>query len=1029
MDELGISQTELARRSQISRARLNSILKNRTARVHPSTAARISKALGLESEVLDSNGLESEYLQTIAQQNSTLDFSGLGIVAVGSPMPMDRVFASLTVRETPTQSSQSREDSAPVRARPQRLATALMRYPHFFLLGDPGAGKTTTLRQLAGVYAAGRQSDYCYPPEQLVPVFVRLADWGELLRSGSDVDAIDAAVSQIRVSDPVRTSEWLHESAKSDRVLLLLDGLDEVSDPDLRGGLLDGIRGFLQAYPEVRVIVSSRTVGFDSPSLGSRFDTLSLEPLSARAIRDFAAAWTSYRHGHRNETKCLHCERRLEAVRHAILDNPRVKSLAVNPMMLSVLLLLQEAGIVLPHRRWDLYEKLSEVFLFSWEEKKRAALSGSPDGSLRLDDRELVWVLESLGLEMQCKDRALLPRWWITDHIRRFLESELAFSIEQANAAADALIWSLQERSGLVAERGPDRYGFRHLGIQEYFAARAVLASDDPVRMLQPYIYHPRWREVVRLVTSQLDRRRAPQLIRLILDDPDPAGRLIRRGLLTALGCLMDGAPVPDKALLDELALQASELGRSKWLGVALEAVVLLGELRSSRLRHFADAAIDRMLANAEETLDRVDWTLLSMRVREIRRRQDAPEAPEADGSSEFDSHKPIFELGGGEDASTGVILCIRPERYDADWAERVLNQLRNDPSPDIRAACATELGRYLRGRPELRSNLCAAMDAEEDSLARKAIAYSLGRCASDVSVSRVLEEHLATDSDPAVRGACAAALAFEAERNDGLRRELWSILRTHKESSIRIGAARGLARSALRDEQTRLLLLDVIGNTQEQGEVRVACLRALEAVLPTMSGGVARVLPFLEADSKDCLAQPAARILATYAAESAVKWSELPIRSIEQVLLSVEQPCQHYLDALRGLVDAKELRRAGVSREGRLKTALSGILAQVKFLFVFGSCARGDQTMESDIDLMVIGDLSLREVAPGLRRAEQELGRQVNAVVYSPGEWIRRCRERNPFVTQVRKSEKIFIVGSNDELESMAREQLDQQG
>lgn len=111
---------------------------------------------------------------------------------------------------------------------------------------------------------------------------------------------------------------------------------------------------------------------------------------------------------------------------------------------------------------------------------------------------------------------------------------------------------------------------------------------------------------------------------------------------------------------------------------------------------------------------------------------------------------------------------------------------------------------------------------------------------------------------------------------------------------------------------------------------------------------------------------------------------------------------------------------------EKQIERALLVFSPRIEIMFVFGSFARRAQTAESDIDLMVIGDISLKELTPGLRKAEQLLDRQVNAVVYSRQEWARRFRDRNPFVMQVVKGEKIFIQGGPDELAAVAGQLVD---
>ena len=145
-----------------------------------------------------------------------------------------------------------------------------------------------------------------------------------------------------------------------------------------------------------------------------------------------------------------------------------------------------------------------------------------------------------------------------------------------------------------------------------------------------------------------------------------------------------------------------------------------------------------------------------------------------------------------------------------------------------------------------------------------------------------------------------------------------------------------------------------------------------------------------------------------------------MPIERIEHILVSANEPCQHVLDALQGLLDARERRRLGTPREARIRRVLKDLLPRIQAMFIFGSSARGEQKADSDIDLMVIGEVTLKDLTPGLRQAEQELGRQVNAVIYSADGWKTRYRAGDSFVRQVARGEKRFIVGGTDELAAM---------
>ena len=89
---------------------------------------------------------------------------------------------------------------------------------------------------------------------------------------------------------------------------------------------------------------------------------------------------------------------------------------------------------------------------------------------------------------------------------------------------------------------------------------------------------------------------------------------------------------------------------------------------------------------------------------------------------------------------------------------------------------------------------------------------------------------------------------------------------------------------------------------------------------------------------------------------------------------------------------------------------------------FIYGSVARMEELSTSDVDLMIVGDVELADLVPGLRRAEKALGREINPTIYSPQEFLKRRTEGDSFIDTVLSGSKIFLKGSDSELEALAR-------
>ncbi len=95
------------------------------------------------------------------------------------------------------------------------------------------------------------------------------------------------------------------------------------------------------------------------------------------------------------------------------------------------------------------------------------------------------------------------------------------------------------------------------------------------------------------------------------------------------------------------------------------------------------------------------------------------------------------------------------------------------------------------------------------------------------------------------------------------------------------------------------------------------------------------------------------------------------------------------------------------------LKSALTILDDQIDYAFVYGSIAKGNATVKSDIDLMIIADgLALADIMSVLLAAEASLGRTINPSLYELAEYKSRWQEGNAFITRVMEQPKLWIKG-----------------
>jgi len=93
----------------------------------------------------------------------------------------------------------------------------------------------------------------------------------------------------------------------------------------------------------------------------------------------------------------------------------------------------------------------------------------------------------------------------------------------------------------------------------------------------------------------------------------------------------------------------------------------------------------------------------------------------------------------------------------------------------------------------------------------------------------------------------------------------------------------------------------------------------------------------------------------------------------------------------------------------------------EIKIAFVFGSWARQEDKAHSDVDLMVIGEIGLRRISELLADVSLKVEREINPHIFSEQEFIRRKQAGDHFLNQVLASPKIFIIGTENELERLA--------
>ncbi|MCX6610201.1 MAG: ArsR family transcriptional regulator [Acidobacteria bacterium] len=104
------------------------------------------------------------------------------------------------------------------------------------------------------------------------------------------------------------------------------------------------------------------------------------------------------------------------------------------------------------------------------------------------------------------------------------------------------------------------------------------------------------------------------------------------------------------------------------------------------------------------------------------------------------------------------------------------------------------------------------------------------------------------------------------------------------------------------------------------------------------------------------------------------------------------------------------------------VRDALTPFQDRIELAFIYGSVATSRERSSSDVDLMLVGEATLAEVAFPVRELESRLGRVVNLTVYTSLEFAKRVAEKNHLLTAVLETELLFILGTANDLARLVK-------
>jgi HEAT repeat protein len=622
------------------------------------------------------------------------------------------------------------------------------------VLGAPGSGKTMLASYFALMLCQGNPSQIGLSAEdEYLPVIVRIRDWILQPQMGLLEYLISNAESNLSCKElPTGFFEhWLDRG----KALILLDGLDEVVDEAQRRKVAEQIETFLHQYQDNPAVITSRPAGYrwDFFNL-DEFPHYTLESFDDKQVATFIDHW----YDSRLKDDTAQAARRKADLQSAFARNERIRLLAKNPLLLTIITLIHRYGGELPKQRCELYEAAVKTLLIKWDSGKEIKRYEQDLIYLKQDDllyilKKLAYWIHTKGSVGETEGGTIIKKNDLIGQLRKEIQARTKREFDEAEEEAKRFIDFIRQRTGLLNEQGQDRYAFVHKTFQEYLTAEEIyyLANreDDTNIILdhfRAHLHDQHWREVLLLLVSRLEGHKARKAIQTILNAKSEYEQWLHRDLLFAGWCLTED-PADLKDVAEDL------------VGEILDRLIGFKVDRSFWTRNKISAEVTKILhCFGETTVEKSVWT-------KLRASEDRIDC--------FEILK--FQAAFGQETEAIDTLLFLLDHQDSY----------------VRLNAAAELGRSGKASKSVVNRLLSLL-SDEDSDVRYSAAQALGwlECSSMEVMSSL--RPLLRDERPNIRSSMAVALGESGNDSEKVMSDLLLLLRDEN-SDVRYSAAGAL--------------------------------------------------------------------------------------------------------------------------------------------------------------------------------------------------------------------------------------------
>jgi predicted NACHT family NTPase len=345
-----------------------------------------------------------------------------------------------------------------------------------YILGKPGAGKTTFLRYVALQAVKGNID--------LVPIFVSLKEW-----SDSGLELMAFIVKQFEICSFPEAEPFIGQLLEAGRAIVLFDGLDEVNqESGQRSQVIDALSNFSKQYHTCQCLITCRIAATDY--IFEHFTYVEMADFDDEQMRIYVKKWFPD-----EEMQDSFFAGFFSAESEGLQELGRI------PLLLSLLCLNFEETLTFPQKRVEIYEEAIDALLKKWDSSRKIK-------------RDEVYRKLSLNRKRQMFARIAAETFEAGDYFlrQRDLEQRIVAYLQnlppvdaEEDVDGEVVLKAIEAQHSIVVERARKIYSFAHLTFQEYFTAKFLAERESRVALLMRHLKDDRWREVFILTASLLD--------------------------------------------------------------------------------------------------------------------------------------------------------------------------------------------------------------------------------------------------------------------------------------------------------------------------------------------------------------------------------------------------------------------------------------------------------------------------------------------------------------------------------------------